>query len=118
MYFALELDRGTMPVERKTLRQTSFLRKLLSYTFTRDERLYTKHFNMDNFRVLTLTTGKQGSKRIETILNAHQKHIGRKKKAGLFLFADRDQFERARKREGLLAMHWLNDYRKYVSIAG
>lgn len=33
-FFFLEADRGTMPVERKGLAETSFLRKLLAYRET------------------------------------------------------------------------------------
>ena len=53
VYF-LECDRGTMPVKRKNLSQTSFLRKFLSYADTRKRGLHTKAYGLSNFTVLTV----------------------------------------------------------------
>jgi hypothetical protein len=54
-YFFLEADRGTMPVTRRTLFQTSFARKLLAYEATWTQNLHHR-FGVHRFRVLTVTT--------------------------------------------------------------
>jgi len=58
-YFFLEADRGTMPVARKGLGQTSFRRKLLGYRETWRQGLHRRHFGIPNFRVLTVTTSAE-----------------------------------------------------------
>ena len=81
-YFFLEADRGTMPVVRKTLFQTSFFRKLLAYEATWADRLHEKLFGFHRFRVLTVTTN---AKRVQSLVEACSKL---KAGHGLFLFAD------------------------------
>jgi hypothetical protein len=58
-YFFLEADRGTMPVVRKELGQTSFRRKLLAYRETWRQGLHRTRFGIPNFRVLTVTTSRE-----------------------------------------------------------
>jgi hypothetical protein len=58
-YFFLEADRGTMPVTRQGLDQTSFRRKLLGYRETWRQGLHRAHFGIPNFRVLTVTTSEE-----------------------------------------------------------
>lgn len=87
-YFLLEADRGTMPVIRKNLLQTSFYRKLLAYETTWTQSIHRKRFGFDRFRVLTVTTGVG---RRDALIEACSKlKTGR----GLFLFADRSILER------------------------
>jgi hypothetical protein len=81
-FFFLEADRGTMPVARKGLEQTSFLRKLLAYEATWRERIHTSHLGIPNFRVLTVTSGRQ---RMQHLLSACQSLAANSR---LFLFAD------------------------------
>src|ERR1700753_1659484 len=57
-YFFLEADRGTMPVTRKGLAQTSFARKLLAYRETWQQGIHRSHLGLSNFRILTVTTGR------------------------------------------------------------
>ena len=38
-YYFVEIDNGTMPVKRRNNRQTSYLRKILSYAHTRENCL-------------------------------------------------------------------------------
>lgn len=66
-YFFVEIDRGTMPITRRDIRQSSFLRKVLSYADTFERGLATKRFGWSGFQVLTVTTSKA---RIETIQHA------------------------------------------------
>jgi hypothetical protein len=58
-YFFLEADRGTMPVARKGLDQTSFRRKLLGYRETWRQGLHRTHLGIPNFRVVTVTTSEE-----------------------------------------------------------
>src|ERR1035441_1541751 len=55
-FFFLEADRGTMPVTRKNLSQTSFFRKLLAYEATWSQEIHRSRFGFNRFRVLTVTT--------------------------------------------------------------
>lgn len=54
-YFFLEADRGTMPITRKKLAQTSFFRKLLAYEATWKQSIHTARFGFHRFRVFTVT---------------------------------------------------------------
>ena len=81
-YFFLEADRGTMPVVRKHLTQTSFKRKLLAYEATWADKVHQRHLGIHRFRVLTVTTI---AARVKSLLDAC---AGLKRGHGLFLFAD------------------------------
>jgi hypothetical protein len=98
VYFFLEADRGTMPVVRKGLGQTSFARKLLSYHETRRQEIQRAHFGILNFRVLTVTTTKE---RVEHLVEACQSFPG---SGRLFLFRDRETFAGG----NVLARLWVN----------
>jgi hypothetical protein len=80
-YF-LEADRGTMPVTRKGMNQTSFYRKLLAYESTWRQNTQRTTFGIRRFRVLTVTTSPA---RLRRMIEAGQElERGR----GLFLFTD------------------------------
>jgi hypothetical protein len=81
VFFFLEADRGTMPVERKNLTQTSFYRKMLAYEATWSTSLHTRRFGYNRFRVLTVTTIPE---RLNSLVNSCMKL---RKGKGLFLFA-------------------------------
>jgi Replication-relaxation len=83
VYFFLEADRGTMPVVRRTLSQTSFRRKLIAYEATWTQNLHHSKLGIHRFRVLTVTTS---AGRIKSFINARSQL---KRGHGLFLFADR-----------------------------
>jgi hypothetical protein len=83
VYFFLEADRGTMPVKRHTLSQTSFYRKLLAYEATWVQDIHRQQLGINRFRVLTVTTIP---KRVETLVEACSEL---KRGHGLFLFADK-----------------------------
>lgn len=97
-YFFLEADRGTMPVMRKGLGQTSFLRKLLAYQETWRRGLHKKHLGIPNFRVLTVTTSRE---RVEHLVEACRS-LG--SGGGLFLFTDQERLGR----EDILAHEWVD----------
>jgi hypothetical protein len=82
IHFFLEADRGTMPVKRRTLSQTSFGRKMLAYVSTWRQNIHQQKLGINRFRVLTVTTIP---KRVATLVQAcSELRHGQ----GLFLFAD------------------------------
>jgi DNA-binding Lrp family transcriptional regulator len=81
-YFFLEADRGTMPVKRRSLTQSSFYRKLLAYEATWSQSLHRRRFGFHRFRVLTVTSSTD---RVKSLVEA----CGELRSGhGLFLFAD------------------------------
>jgi hypothetical protein len=54
-FFALEADRGTMPVTRSGAGQTSYLGKLAAYRDIFSRRTYMTHLGIPNLLILTLT---------------------------------------------------------------
>lgn len=82
LFYFLEADRGTMPVKRAGLNQSSFFRKLLSYEATWSQNIHRSRFGFHRFRVLTVTTSapRVGSLR-EASSELEHAH-------GLFLFTD------------------------------
>ena len=83
VHYFLEADRGTMPVVRKHLSQTSFRRKLLAYEATWSQGLHRTRLGIDRFRVVTVTTS---AKRVQSLVEACSQL---KSGHGLFLFADK-----------------------------
>jgi len=88
VYFFLEADRGTMPVVRSGLTQTSFFRKLLAYEATWTQKVHQRKLGIHRFRVLTVTTNAM---RVTSLLEACSRL---KRGHGLFLFADRTVLEK------------------------
>lgn len=81
-FFFLEADRGTMPIIRKNLSQTSFYRKLLAYEATWSQSIHRTRFGFHRFRVITVT---KSAVRVKSLIHAcSQLQRGH----GLFLFAD------------------------------
>jgi hypothetical protein len=83
VYFFLEADRGTMPVTRHTLSQTSFVRKLLAYEATWTRKIHQQYLGIHRFRVLAVTTSVA---RVKSLVEACSQL---KRGHGLFLFADK-----------------------------
>ena len=96
-YFFLEADRGTMPVRRRNLFQTSFYRKLLAYEATWSQSIHRTRFGFHRFRVLTVTTS---AKRVKSLVN-----VCSELKSGqrLFLFTDPSVME---KPENIFSAMW------------
>ena len=57
-FFALEADRGTMPIGRSNPNQTSYLGKIAAYREIIARRVHKTHLGLPNLLVLTLTTGE------------------------------------------------------------
>jgi DNA-binding Lrp family transcriptional regulator len=88
VHFFLEADRGTMPVVRSGLTQTSFYRKLIAYEATWTQKVHQRRLGIHRFRVLTVTTV---AARVKSLLDACSQL---KRGHGLFLFADRTVLEK------------------------
>ncbi len=82
-FFFLEADRGTMPVKRQELTQTSFFRKLLAYEATWEQSIHRSRFGFHRFRVLTIASSAE---RVKSLVTACSEL---KRGHGLFVFADR-----------------------------
>jgi hypothetical protein len=82
VYYFLEADRGTMPVVREKLAQSSFYRKLLAYEATWTNKVHQRQLGIPRFRVLTVTNS---AARVKSLLDACSRL---QRGHGLFLFAD------------------------------
>lgn len=106
-FFFLEADRGTMPVIRKGLGQTSFLRKILAYQETWRQGVHRTHLGIPSFRVLTITTNRERVKHLVTACRSISGGGSR-----LFLFTDRESFGRG----NILAQEWINGRGEVVCL--
>lgn len=80
---ALELDRGEMSVNAKSLKKSSYRRKLLGYFHAWKQKRHTEAWGFQSFRCLTIT---RSEKRIDSML-AVQREITNGTAAGLFLYS-------------------------------
>lgn len=55
-YFVLEADRGTEPLERNNLKETSYRKKILQYADVLRNKTYQKSWGIPNMVILNLTT--------------------------------------------------------------
>lgn len=85
-FFFLEIDRGTMPVVRSKVEQTSILRKLVAYHATFRAGIHRSRFGIDNMRVLIVGKSRE---RTATIIEAFQEHLAGKVSPRIFMAADR-----------------------------
>lgn len=84
-YFALERDRGEMPVERYSRKdQTYFAKKMLIYYEANRAGEHLREFGIPNFRVATVTTTLE---RVEQMIEA-QRAITGGRGSNMFLFID------------------------------
>lgn len=108
--FMVEIDRGTMPISRSDLSQTSFERKMRVYLAAHVARQHHRQFGWRNFRVLivTTTTSRIGAmvevlRRLRTL---------RTNSAPLFLFTTFNDLGAATP----LTIDWLDATRGGVSL--
>ena len=72
-FFALEVDRGTMPVVRSRKDQTSYLAKLLAYREVLSQETHKSNFGLPNLFVLTVTTSEI---HLQNMLSVFEHRIG------------------------------------------
>ena len=83
--FVVEIDRGTMPVARHDLRQTSLERKMRGYLTAHATKQHERRFGWKTFRVLTVTTDAHRARSaVETL---HRIRVAHSPGPSLFLFA-------------------------------
>lgn len=90
-YFFLEADRGTMPVIRKDLRQSSIQKKLVGYYESWRQEVLLRKYGMERFRVLAVT---RSSERLSHLVEANRR-FNNGKGSGLFLFGATDRLNAA-----------------------
>jgi DNA-binding Lrp family transcriptional regulator len=87
--FMVEIDRGTMPVTRADINQTSFERKMRVYLTAHAAGQHQRQFGWKTFRVVTLTSDYH---RKESMIKAAQRlHVLHSPGPSLFLFAAFDE---------------------------
>ena len=82
--FLVEIDRGTMPVERSDITQSSMLRKFLSYSAVWRAKQHVSAFGWRNFRVLVVTKTAERAEHMRGVLSRLSGNTG----SALFWFAD------------------------------
>ncbi|MFM9887649.1 MAG: replication-relaxation family protein [Burkholderiales bacterium] len=87
-YFFLEADRATMPVTRKSLDQTSILRKLLGYQQAWRQGISAARFGFQNVRTLFVTSSPE---RVQSMFSANR-DATQGSGSRLFLFTDSASF--------------------------
>jgi hypothetical protein len=106
-YFMLEIDRGEMPVERyANAQRTYFAKKMLTYYEANRQRRHVHDLGIENFRVLTVTTGME---RIERMLSALD-GITDGRGSNIFLFTHRSALTSS----NLLDLEWVSGKRESV----
>ena len=87
--FMVEIDRGTMPISRADISQTSFERKMRAYLTAHAAKQHERQLGWKTFRVLTVTTDQN---RMRSMMEALCKlRIPRSPGASLFFFATRGE---------------------------
>jgi DNA-binding Lrp family transcriptional regulator len=81
-WFFLEADRGTMPVMRQNLDQTSFFRKMLAYEATWTQSIHRTRLGLHRFRVLAVTNSPERAAHLAAACGQLERG------QGLFLFGD------------------------------
>jgi hypothetical protein len=85
--FMVEIDRGTMPIARRDIRQTSLERKMRAYLAAHAAKQHERQFGWKTFRVLTVTTDEH---RVRSTLDALRKlRVAGSQGPSLFLFSTR-----------------------------
>ncbi len=87
--FLVEIDRGTMPIVRSDIEQTSFERKMRAYLTAYAAKQHERHFGWKTFRVLTVTTDHGRAQSMMAALR--DLRVPQGPGAGLFLFAAADE---------------------------
>ena len=84
-HYFLEADQGTMPIERRDLRQSCVLRKLKSYEGTYSTGIHRTRLSAERFRVLIITPQATRAQNIREAVSSLEK--GRRL---FFVFSDDD----------------------------
>jgi Replication-relaxation len=91
--FMVEIDRGTMPISRSDLTQTSVERKMRAYLTAYAAKQHEQQFGWKAFRVLVVTTDDQRMRSMQETLG--RLDIPNSLGASLFFFAMREELHRS-----------------------
>src|SRR5262249_40706442 len=83
--FMVEIDRGTMPITRSDINQTSFERKMRVYLTAYAANQHRRQFGWKAFRVLTATTDTERAQSMMKV--AQSLRVAGSPGAALFLFS-------------------------------
>ncbi|MGR8949129.1 MAG: replication-relaxation family protein [Gammaproteobacteria bacterium] len=97
-FFFLEIDEGTETIEPSTrrqrpslfFRQSSILKKFVTYANAHAERAHQKHFGIPSFRILTVTTTPRRAGNMAEVCGRHIGSGALAVRPGFFLFSDRE----------------------------
>lgn len=109
-FFALEVDRGTMPISRTDGTKTSYLAKLAGYREIVARRLHKQHWGISSLLVLTVTTN---SGRLAGMLRSYREQ----EPSPLFLFKAVEPKTLAVPRSELLSEPWQRAGLSVLSIS-
>ncbi len=111
--FAIEIDRGSMPLEASTLQKASIFRKLLSYQATHTDNVLREIFGIDHAYTLFLTPGKR---RRDNMVNLVQKVVANEKIAAAMLFTVQPSPPTVAVTPDLSGLTWINGLGKKVGL--
>lgn len=98
-FFALEVDRGTMPISRSGVGQTSYLRKLAAYREIVAQQIHRTRWGIPNLLVPTVTTSQT---RLSEIIRRRDPEA----RSPAFLFKAVEERESVRPFAALLLAPW------------
>ncbi len=107
-YFFVEADRATMPIERRSLAQSSVKKKLLAYHHGHLAKRHTALWGIPGFRVLTIT---KSAERVASMIEV-VKEITGGKGSNVFLFAEAEAIAGGNP----LEIEWLTGKRTRVRL--
>ena len=87
--FMVEIDRGTMPIARSDIQQTSLERKMRAYLTAHATKQHERRFGWKTFRVLTVTTDEHRAR--STLDQLRKLRVSGSPGPSLFFFATRSE---------------------------
>jgi len=112
-YYAIELDRGSMPVEASSIDRASILRKLLAYQATIEDGILTQHFAIPHCYVLFVTGS---ATRRDNMIRLAQELVRGRSVAETMLFTTKPKKPSVGFYDDLRALRWINGRGKEVEL--
>ena len=112
-YYAIELDRGTMPIKSASMDKASIQRKFLAYQMTYDEKLLKEHFAIPHAYVLFIC---HSDRRRNHMIEAAQELISSESAARSMLLATQTKRPSVGEFTDLTNVEWFNGLGKNVSL--
>ena len=103
--FAIEIDRGSMPLEAAILTKASILRKLLAYQATYNDKVLSAIFGIEHAYTLFLTSGRR---RRDNMVSLARDTVTNRQAAKAMLFAVQPPAPTIDDTPDLSALTWIN----------